>query len=205
MLSEIKHLVVPAGSKAILNCVSNDFEHNFMFWLLNQTEVIGPGNNYNEKKYKYEVLSGKLFIDNVSPAESGHYTCVSKKISGSGFRVDNVEMIVKGSVITTMDAVKLTAIVASIIVLITCAVIYFRLRREWNKYDGREVHPVDEADEDEIEEVYNQTTVVNQAVAGPSRDPSSEQLYGIDNHGLDTDFNSVFENIQIKYPQQSLI
>lgn len=55
---------VPAGSTAVLNCTSNDYNHNFMFWLLNnKSQVIGPGNDYDEKKYKYEVLSGKLRID----------------------------------------------------------------------------------------------------------------------------------------------
>lgn len=66
-----------------------------------------------------------------------------------------------------------------------------------------------EDDDADADEIYNPTTTsINppQPVAGPSRNPSSEQLiYGIDNQGLDTDFNSVFENIQIKSPQRSLI
>lgn len=64
-IPEIKSLTVkevPAGSTAVLNCHSNDLDHNFMFWLFNGTDVIGPGNVYNEQKYKYEVLSGKLHI-----------------------------------------------------------------------------------------------------------------------------------------------
>lgn len=65
-LAEIKSFMVkqvPAGSRTVLNCLSNDLDHNFMFWLFNGSDVIGPGNAYNEKKYKYEVLSGKLYID----------------------------------------------------------------------------------------------------------------------------------------------
>ena len=64
-IPEIKQLTVkevPAGSTAVLNCHSNDVDHNFMFWLFNGTDVIGPGNVYNEQKYKYNVLSGKLQI-----------------------------------------------------------------------------------------------------------------------------------------------
>lgn len=64
--SELKNLVVtevPAGSTAVLNCHSNDFDHNFMFWLFDKNRVIGPGNDFDERKYKYEVLSGKLKID----------------------------------------------------------------------------------------------------------------------------------------------
>ncbi|XP_028167765.1 uncharacterized protein LOC114358088 isoform X2 [Ostrinia furnacalis] len=196
---------VPAGTTAVLNCNSNDYNHNFLFWLLNKTQVIGPGNDYDERKFKYNVLSGKLHIDSVTPSESGFYSCISKKISGTGITVGNIEMIVKGSAFTATDAVKLIAIVVSTIVLIGCAVLYFHLRKEWNKYDGRRVIQVDEAEEDDGDgdEVYNRTTtVINQAVAGPSRNQSSELLYGIDNQGLDTDFNSVFENIQIKQPPQ---
>lgn len=64
--AQLKSLVVkevPAGTTAVLNCDSNDFDHNFMFWLFDQNQVIGPGNEYDERKYKYEVLSGKLHID----------------------------------------------------------------------------------------------------------------------------------------------
>lgn len=64
--SELKSLEVtevPAGSTAVLNCQSNDFNHNFMFWLFDKNKVIGPGNAFDERKYKYEVLSGKLLID----------------------------------------------------------------------------------------------------------------------------------------------
>lgn len=55
---------VPAGTTAVLDCASNDYNHNFMFWVLNNTtKIIGPGNEHDERKYKYEVLSGKLQID----------------------------------------------------------------------------------------------------------------------------------------------
>lgn len=73
---------------------------------------------------------------------------------------------------------------------------------------------VDEVEEDEDEdagdEVYNRTTTsisqqISPSQASPIRNTSSEQLFGIDNQGLDTDFNSVFENIQIKSPERSLI
>lgn len=50
-------------------------------------------------------------------------------------------MIVTGSTFSAIDAVKLVAIVVSIIVIIGCAVLYWRLRKDWNKYDGRTVVP----------------------------------------------------------------
>ncbi|XP_026747129.1 uncharacterized protein LOC113508351 [Trichoplusia ni] len=220
-IPEIKSLTVkevPAGSTAVLNCHSNDLDHNFMFWLFNGTDVIGPGNVYNEQKYKYEVLSGKLHIHDVSPRESGYYHCISKKLNGVGYTVGQVDMIVTGSTFSAIDAVKLVAIVLSIVVIIGCAVLYYNLRKDWKRYDGRAVLPVDEIDDDDADgegdEIYNRTTTPttsqqrppSQPAPGPSRNLSSEHLlYGIDNQGLDTDFNSVFENIQIKSPQASLI
>lgn len=47
-------------------------------------------------------------------------------------------MVVKDS-FSAMDGFKLMAIVISIIVIITCVVLYMRLRKQWNKYDGRGV------------------------------------------------------------------
>ncbi|CAB3224907.1 unnamed protein product [Arctia plantaginis] len=214
---EIKSLMVkevPKGNTTVLNCLSNDLDHNFMFWLFNGTDVIGPGNPYNQQKYKYEVLSGNLHIYDVSPKESGYYHCISKKLNGVGYTVGQVDMIVTGASFTPMDAVKLVAIILSLIVIIGSVALYFHLKQDWRKYDGRVVvSPVDEVEEDEDagDEVYNRTTTsISQqsspTQAGPSRNPSSEQLlFGIDNQGLDTDFNSVFENIQIKSPQRSLI
>ncbi|XP_023945266.2 contactin-5-like isoform X1 [Bicyclus anynana] len=193
---------VPAGSTVVLKCGSNDFNHNFLFWILNNNTIIGPGNNYNEKKFKYEVLSGKLHIHNVAPTEAGYYQCISKHVDGSSLSVGEVEMIVQSPTFSGGDAIKVAAIIISLLVIIICAVVYYRLKREWNQYE----HPVEAEDEDDEkpdgEEIYNRTTTaISQPVPGPSRNPSSEHLiYGIDNEGLDTDFNSVFENIQIKSP-----
>ncbi|XP_061726494.1 uncharacterized protein LOC133532020 [Cydia pomonella] len=123
---------VPAGGTAVLTCNSNDFNHNFMFWLFDTDKVVGPNNYYDERKYKYEVLSGKLHIDNVTPAESGIYRCVSRKLDGSGIAVGQVELVVSET-FTTIAPVTLVAILVSIFVLISCAVLYWRLRKSWSK------------------------------------------------------------------------
>lgn len=84
-IPEIKQLTVteiPAGSTAVLNCHSNDVDHNFMFWLFNGTDVIGPGNVYNEQKYKYEVLSGKLHI---------HVSVQTNMLTDNCSRLNNVK------------------------------------------------------------------------------------------------------------------
>lgn len=74
-IAEIKNNIVtevPAGSTATLRCISNDYNHNFMFWLFDEGKVIGPGNDYDKNKYKYEVLSGNLMI-HVSRIFVSHY------------------------------------------------------------------------------------------------------------------------------------
>lgn len=53
---------VPLGEMAILRCPSNDDQHRFQFWELSTKDIIGPGNNVDQQKYKYEVLTGTLYI-----------------------------------------------------------------------------------------------------------------------------------------------
>lgn len=55
----------------------------------------------------------------------------------------------------------------------------------------------DEDDEGSGDEIYNRTTtIINENAPGPSKAPV-EHITGIDNRGLDDDFNSVFEQISI--------
>lgn len=53
--------IVPYGKTAILKCNSNDKNHNFMFWQVKHN-MIGPYNEFDKRKYNYEVLSGNLTI-----------------------------------------------------------------------------------------------------------------------------------------------
>lgn len=82
-----------------------------------------------------------FYLQKVSPAESGYYKCVSKNIDGSGYSVGEVKMLVTGSAFSAIDAVKLAAIIISIVVIIGCAVLYYRLRKDWKKYEGRSIAP----------------------------------------------------------------
>lgn len=51
------------GTTVTLPCPSNDDDHRFLFWQLDNDEVIGPLNPVSDRtKYKYEVLSGDLYI-----------------------------------------------------------------------------------------------------------------------------------------------
>lgn len=55
---------VPFGENVVLQCQSNDEDHNFEFWVVeNQQVLIGPSNNhYDIRKFKYHILSGNLTI-----------------------------------------------------------------------------------------------------------------------------------------------
>lgn len=53
---------VPAGAIAILECPSNDEHHRFSYWQTHDDTVVGPGNAYDDYKFKYEVLTGTLYI-----------------------------------------------------------------------------------------------------------------------------------------------
>lgn len=51
------------GKTATLFCRSNDKEHFFLFWQLAKDDtVVGPGNEYDDLKYDYEILTGNLII-----------------------------------------------------------------------------------------------------------------------------------------------
>lgn len=55
---------VPYGENVVLQCQSNDENHIFDFWVVeNQQVVIGPSNiGYDIRKFKYEILTGNLTI-----------------------------------------------------------------------------------------------------------------------------------------------
>ncbi|XP_065201576.1 uncharacterized protein LOC135832328 [Planococcus citri] len=88
-------LEVPAGETAKLFCPSNDDNHRFQFWQLKSNEILGPGNRINERKYKYEVLSGTLYIKGVSPDEQGLYTCYCKHLTNTTFNAKSVMLEVR--------------------------------------------------------------------------------------------------------------
>lgn len=60
--SEYSVVEVAPGDTAILQCPSNDEHHRFQFWWMKPDQIIGPGTALNSDKFKYEVLTGTLFI-----------------------------------------------------------------------------------------------------------------------------------------------
>jgi len=53
---------VAEGDTAVLRCPSNDEHHRFQFWWMRPDRIIGPGTALNTDKFRYEVLTGTLYI-----------------------------------------------------------------------------------------------------------------------------------------------
>lgn len=63
-VAKVEHLVIEVspGETAVLQCPSNDEHHRFQFWWMKPDQIIGPGTALNSDKFKYEVLTGTLYI-----------------------------------------------------------------------------------------------------------------------------------------------
>lgn len=63
-LTRLQHSVIEVspGETAVLHCPSNDEHHRFQFWWMKPDQIIGPGTSLNSDKFKYEVLTGTLYI-----------------------------------------------------------------------------------------------------------------------------------------------
>ncbi|XP_053995233.1 uncharacterized protein LOC128885281 isoform X1 [Hylaeus anthracinus] len=185
---------VPVGHLAELPCLSSDDDHRFMFWqLTDDRRIIGPGNEMDENKYNYEVLTGKLFIRGVSTAESGFYKCISKGISNhSSINIHKVELIVKKDWEDVwendFETNLLRGMAATMVVVVAVAIVLFvittkrkRSRRFFDFEESRENSPA------------KYTTRVSAAPTLPI--PIVEEG-GIDNAALDIDFPRVLRQMQ---------
>lgn len=57
-----KIVEVPEGHTVQISCESKDGNHSFAFWELASRDILGPGNEYDENKYEYNVLNGTLYV-----------------------------------------------------------------------------------------------------------------------------------------------
>nr|CAD7576623.1 unnamed protein product [Timema californicum] len=211
-LSHIEVQEVPVGATAVLPCLSNDDNHRFQFWQLIGDQVVGPGNLPNRDKYKFEVLTGTLYIRSVSTAEAGFYKCISKGIEGSDLSIKSVELVVKKDWDEVYENDYETNLfrglvaVGSIVVLLVAGILAFYIyrRRKGSRFGGVVINILDATllvtdisdeespDEEQPRGTYNPTTV-------PKASTSSKKLpvsQGVDNAGLEVDFPQVFKAMQ---------
>ncbi|XP_014211115.1 uncharacterized protein LOC106641266 isoform X2 [Copidosoma floridanum] len=185
---------VQAGDLVELPCLSNDDHHRFMFWqLTDHSHVISPGNPVDEQKYKYEVLTGKLFIRAVSTAEAGFYSCISRGVENSAtININTVELIVKKEVQVESsfetNLLRGMAVATVIVVGIAVALLVIILRRQRNH---RFFDVMEESRENSPAKYVG---TIQSAPVTPA--PRTLEAEGIDNMGLDVDFPRVFQQMQ---------
>ncbi|XP_034239894.1 uncharacterized protein LOC117644487 [Thrips palmi] len=194
---------VAAGAMAILECHSNDDHHRFAYWQLHDDKVVGPGNAYDDYKYKYEVLTGRLYIKGVSTSEAGFYKCVSRALAAAdpaNIKIDNVELIVKKDweEVYEDDPENNTfrAVTALTVVLVLLLVLLFFLRmRRSRPLRFRDL--IDEESQDEAPAAAAAQGQARADVYRPTTLPSSSQGLGVKDNlavAVDTDFPTVFES-----------
>ncbi|XP_047121605.1 uncharacterized protein LOC124805167 [Schistocerca piceifrons] len=188
-LAQVLVQEVGVGDIAVLPCPSNDDNHRFQFWQLTGNEVIGPGNTINREKYKYEVLSGTLYIRGVSSAESGFYRCVSKSLHDPAYNIKSVELVVRkdwedvyeNDYETNMFR-ALVAVAVLLAIVVICVVLYVLWRKKQsNRFRGM-------LDEESPDESPVGCSYSVQSLPGMNSTPKSHiQQQGIDNPALDTE------------------
>lgn len=188
---------VAAGRLAEIPCLSSDDQHRFMFWqLTDDRQIIGPGNPLDERKYNYEVLTGKLFIRGVSTAESGFYKCVSRGIKdNSAINIHVVELVVKKdwedvwendfetNLLRGMAAVMVIVVGIAVVLLI----ITMRRRKSHRFFD------LEESRESSPAKFTGHITVSTPPAPAAT---TAQDVGGIDNSALDIDFPKVLRQMQ---------
>ncbi|XP_034937139.1 uncharacterized protein [Chelonus insularis] len=174
---------VRAGEQATLYCLSNDHDHRFMFWQLENKNIVGPGNQFDGKKFNYEVLTGKLFIWSVTSMDAGIYQCVSRGIEdNSKYNINTVELIVFTNAndwTSDFEMNLLRGLTAVMIVLILIAVILIFMLRKQRRNKKFSDMPGSRG-----------TCIDKYQVNAPTIKVETNR--GIDNPGLESDLPKVF-------------
>ncbi|XP_050526485.1 uncharacterized protein LOC126897095 isoform X2 [Daktulosphaira vitifoliae] len=179
---ENKIIEVAPGDTAILQCPSNDDEHRFQFWWFKPNIMIGPGHDIGHSKFRYEVLTGTLFIKEVTSEEIGVYTCICKHLEGETLFVKSVQLAIKKDWEDvwehdyTVNMVRVVAVI-SVLVLITLLMYLYYLTTY--KTSNRTLHFRDDSDEDisKDKQMYRKTNVTKDNIFH----------HGIDNPTLEND------------------
>ncbi|XP_060527041.1 uncharacterized protein LOC132702445 [Cylas formicarius] len=148
----------PSGDNVILLCRSNDRRHVFRFWhLVNRGVIIGPANNFDQAKFRYEILSGNLTIKGVSKDEEGLYECVSKAVNAEDLNIKKVQLLVEtqvGSIYEDEYNLTLIKILIAMIFVILFAMAAFFIHSIWR---DRFRYPryLEEDDDESTEELFS--------------------------------------------------
>ncbi|PSN43191.1 hypothetical protein C0J52_11304 [Blattella germanica] len=162
---------VNVGNTAVLPCPSNDDYHRFQYWELEGNQVIGPENKINPTKYKYEVLSGKLYIKTVE--------LIVKKDWEEVWENDTETNIYRGVIAVLV-----------LVVLAGLAFLAYRIVKRRRSARFRDMSDEESPDEGPARGgTYNVSNL-------PPMSNAVSPTQGVDNPALDTDFPKVFNTIQ---------
>ncbi|XP_066252615.1 uncharacterized protein [Euwallacea similis] len=192
---------VPWGTNVILRCRSNDETHNFLYWhLINKGVIIGPANDYDIAKFRYEILSGNLKIKGISKQEEGLYECVSRAVIGEDLNIRVVRMVVQNDWKEVDDHDYNITVIRILIALITLVLLSMGAWFVYVIWKDRYRYPHylnnDEDDDDSTEELFSQPSTskahsVNNIV--PVKPRSIVKEPNFDDVDISTDFKSILD------------
>lgn len=175
---------VAEGETAVLRCPSNDEHHRFQFWWMKPDRIIGPGTALNTDKFRYEVLTGTLYIKQVTPQESGIYTCVCKHLGNISLSARSVQLEIKKEWQDlwendyTVNSIRVAAVL-SVLVLILLLMYLFYLTAYKN--GNRTLHFREDYSDDDVStdrQMYRKTNMMKENMF---------HQHGIDNPTLEKD------------------
>ncbi|XP_030755712.1 uncharacterized protein LOC115882034 [Sitophilus oryzae] len=212
-LPELDHVdgvvlrTVPVGSTVVLKCLSNDYEHIFQFWhYLNKGIVIGPGNDYDLAKFRYEVLSGNLTIKGVTKHEEGSYECVSKSItSKEDMKIRVTQMTVQNNWDDlyehdyNINVIRVLIALIAVILISMGAWFLYGVWRDRYRYPRYLEPDNDEDDDDEsTEEIFSRPSTSKQVQHIIPIQKKKARETPFDDIDISTDFKSILDNTNDK-------
>ncbi|XP_050429561.1 uncharacterized protein LOC126838849 [Adelges cooleyi] len=156
---------VEPGATAVLECPSNDKDHRFQFWWLKSNEIIGPGSDMDSNKFRYEVLTGTLYIKEVTPEESGVYTCVCKNLGSISMSARSVNLAIKRDWEDvwendyTVNTIRVVAVLSVLTLILLLVYLYYLTSY---KTTNRTLHFREDDSEEDVtndKQIYRKTTI----------------------------------------------
>lgn len=187
---------VPFGENVVLSCRSNDKDHIFEHWILDNNVIVGPRNeDFDNVKFNYEVLSGNLIIKAVSQRDEGFYTCVSRAVRGEDRKVEKIQVLVAQDWENVyehdynINLIRILIILIMLVLLVIGGYVVYKMWRE------RYMYPNYLEQEDDDEGIFKAPSTSGMSSPSSSRrivlcsnspNPLTNNLNG-------TDFKSILE------------
>ncbi|XP_026814399.1 uncharacterized protein LOC113554655 [Rhopalosiphum maidis] len=185
---------VSPGQTAVLRCPSNDEQHRFQFWWMKPDQIIGPGTAPNSDKFKYEVLTGTLYIKQVTAQESGIYTCVCKNLKNISLSARSVQLEIKKEWKDlwendyTVNSIRVAAVLSVMVLLLLLLYLFYLTAY---KNSNRTLHFREDYSDEDVSmdrQMYRKTNIMKENMF----------QHGIDNPTLEKEAAQVKNNGETK-------